>query len=297
MTETTFTTKARVPAPVATVHRALTDPAALRVWLAEHAEVELPHRYEFWGRYTPEGDEPHQRLLHADEHSLRFSWLLAGEDTTVSIDLEPQDPNTTILSLSQTHFPGWEEAVKEDSVLGMLATFWTLMIANLVDHVEGREPVALVDFTSPQMRAQCLIGAAPAEVFDSLVNPAKFSRWFGANLEIETHPGGRFAMGGFELDPTPARILELEPDRKLSLGWPDGLVTDWELEGSAGNTRLTIVQSGFDRGKPPYGSWLGWLSGIAELRRFHELSGWRSMWLDVEMPGLPEGMLSLGQEA
>jgi uncharacterized protein YndB with AHSA1/START domain len=47
--------RARLAAPVAEVRRALTDPAALRVWLAEHAEVDLPHRYEFWGRYTPDG--------------------------------------------------------------------------------------------------------------------------------------------------------------------------------------------------------------------------------------------------
>ena len=65
--------RARVAAPIADVWHALTDPAALRVWLAEHAEVDLPHRYEFWGRYTPEGDAPHQRLIHVDDHTLRFS--------------------------------------------------------------------------------------------------------------------------------------------------------------------------------------------------------------------------------
>jgi len=47
------------------VYEALTDPAALRVWLAEHADVDLPGKYEFWGRFTPDGAEPHQRVLHA----------------------------------------------------------------------------------------------------------------------------------------------------------------------------------------------------------------------------------------
>ena len=47
-----------MPAPPEAVHAALTDAAALRVWLAEHAEVALPDRYEFWGRYTPDGAEP-----------------------------------------------------------------------------------------------------------------------------------------------------------------------------------------------------------------------------------------------
>ena len=54
--------QAVMPAPPEAVYAALTDAAALRVWLAEHAEVAMPDRYEFWGRYTPDGAEPHQRL-------------------------------------------------------------------------------------------------------------------------------------------------------------------------------------------------------------------------------------------
>ncbi|SDL89246.1 hypothetical protein SAMN05421874_1326 [Nonomuraea maritima] len=43
-----MTIRARVAAPVKEVRQALTDPAAMRVWLAEHAEVDLPERYAFW---------------------------------------------------------------------------------------------------------------------------------------------------------------------------------------------------------------------------------------------------------
>jgi uncharacterized protein YndB with AHSA1/START domain len=291
----TMSFRARAQAPVAAVHRALTDPAALRIWLAEHAEVELPHRYEFWGRYTPEGDAPHQRPLHVDDHTVRFSWRIGGEDTTVEITLESEDRDTTIISLSQSHFPGWETAVAESNVRGMLGTYWCLMVANLIDHVEGREQTARCDFTSPAMRAQFVIGDAPDAVFESLISQEKFSRWFGANAEIEPCIGGRFAMGSPDLDPYPAVIIELEPGRGLGLRWPDGVVTNWELEGSAGRTRLTIVQSGFDEAKPPYGGWMGWLSGIAELRRYHELSDWRPVWLAFDMPGLPDGMLTIGR--
>ncbi len=45
-------TAVRIQAPLKTVFHALTDPAEMRVWFAEHAEVDLPSRYEFWGRYT-----------------------------------------------------------------------------------------------------------------------------------------------------------------------------------------------------------------------------------------------------
>jgi uncharacterized protein YndB with AHSA1/START domain len=284
--------RARVSAPVKEVHHALTDAAALRIWLAEHAEVDLPRRYEFWGRYTPEGDAPHQRPLYVDDHTLRFSWLIGGEDTTVEIRLDEESPTSTIVSLSQTHFPGWAEAVAETSILGALYTFWALALANLVDHLEGREPTPKCDFTSPRMREQILIAARREAVFDSLIDPAKFRRWFGANVDIEPYVGGRFAMGGFDLDPTPAKILELEPGRKMTMAWEGGLVASWELEDSDGKTRITLVQSGFDDKQPPYGAWLGWLSGVAELRRFHELSDWRPIWVEVEMPGVPDGMLA-----
>jgi uncharacterized protein YndB with AHSA1/START domain len=129
-------------------------------------------------------------------------------------------------------------------------------------------------------------------VYNSIVDPAVFGRWFGAHVEIEPHVGGRFAMGGFENDPSPAKIVELEPGRALTLRWDDASIAGWELEGSQGRTRLTFVQSGFDENDPPYDAWMGWLSGIAELRRFHEVPDWRAIWLDVQLEGMPEGMIS-----
>jgi len=50
--------------------------------------------------------------------------------------------------------------------------------------------------------------------------------------------------------------------------------------------------SGFDPANPPYPGWAGWLGGIAALRRYHELPDWRSIWRQVEIPGLPAGMLA-----
>jgi hypothetical protein len=44
------------------------------------------------------------------------------------------------------------------------------------------------------------------------------------------------------------------------------------------------VQSGFDTQQPPYAAWLGTLGGIAELRRFHELPDWHSIWLGYDTP-------------
>jgi len=53
------------------------------------------------------------------------------------------------------------------------------------------------------------------------------------------------------------------------------------------------VQSGFDPTNPPYPGWAGWLAGVAELRRYHELPGWRSIWRQIEATGVPDEMLSI----
>jgi uncharacterized protein YndB with AHSA1/START domain len=268
--------RARVGAPVKEVRHALTDPGLLRVWLAEHAEVEPPDRYAFWGRHTPEGDAPHQRLLHADEDTVRFAWTLGGVETTTEFRVEEETAETTIVTLSQTHFD-FQEALEEKSVRGVLQTYWCLALANLAEHFEGRALTPKLDFTSSDMRAVVTIAAAPETVFGSLIDSDAVTRWFGFPIDIEPRVGGRLAMGGFENDPHPATILELEEGRRFSVDWGSVGVTTWELEGSDGGTRLTMVQSGFDR--PPYAGWAGNLSGLSELRRFHEIPDWRPIWL------------------
>jgi len=270
-----MTLAARTTASLATVHKALTDPAELREWLAEFAEVELPHRYEFWGRHTPEGDAPHQRLLHVDDRSLRVQWLLDGEQTTVEIRLTPDDDGT-VITLSQSHFD-FQDALTGKSIRGVLQTYWSLALANLVDHAEGRQLTPKIDFTNPQLRAEWEIAATPADIFASVTDSETVSHWFGFPIGIEPWLGGRFAMGGLDNDPSPAKYVAFEPDRKLSLDWGDTGVNTWELEGSEGRTRITMVQSGFT-GNPPYPAWGGILAGISQLRRLHEVQPFRPIW-------------------
>jgi uncharacterized protein YndB with AHSA1/START domain len=276
----------RLAAPVDVVRAALTDSAALRSWFAEYAEVELPSRFEFWGRHTPGGDVPRQRLLHVDDSTVRFSWLLDGVDTTVDIGLVADVDGSTVLTLAQKNLPGFQEMLAQETALGQMYTFWALSIANLADHVEGRRVGPKCDFTSPVQRAELDIDAPPRAVFDSIADPAVFSRWFGAKVEAEQSVGGRWSMGELESNPSPCHIVDLEPGRLLSIAWPDGMVSSWELAGSGGGTRLTFVQSGFDESTPPYTGWMGWLGSLAELRRFHEVADWRPSWLQVHLDGL-----------
>jgi uncharacterized protein YndB with AHSA1/START domain len=295
--------RAVMPAPPEAVHAALTDAAALRVWLAEHAEVALPDRYEFWGRYTPDGAEPHQRVLHAGERTLRLAWTVDGVETTVEFTLtenepeheaEHEDAGGTLLTLTQSDLPSFAEVLSDTAgPRGELQTFWSLAIENLADYLSGRELTPKCDYTSPRLQASVVIDAAPETVFDSLTQPEQFRKWFGANVDIEPYVGGRFAMGGFGLDPGGIKFVEFEPGRKATLRFADGETTTWELDGSDGRTRLTFVQSGFDVDNPPYPGWAGWLAGAAELRRYHEVPRWRTIWRHIEAPGVPAEMLSI----
>jgi uncharacterized protein YndB with AHSA1/START domain len=295
MIEPDLRLRAVVPAAPKIVYEALTDPAALRVWLAEHAEVELPGKYEFWGRYTPDGAEPHQRVLHVDERTIRFAWTVEGVETTVEFELA-EDADGTLVTLSQTDLPSFESILADTAgARGALQTFWALAIANLADYLAGRALTPMCDFTSTDQRAEVVIDATPEAVFDSMTQPEHFQRWFGAKVDIEPYVGGRFAMGGFDLDPGGVKFVEFEPGRKATLRFADGLLSSWELEGSDGKTRLTFVQSGFDPTNPPYPGWAGWLSGVAELRRYHELPSWRSIWRQIQVAGLPDEMFTVNQ--
>ena len=287
--------RAVVPAPPNIVYEALTDPAALRVWLAEHADVDLPGKYEFWGRYTPDGAEPHQRVLHVDERTIRFAWTVDGVETTAQFELA-EDEDGTLVTLSQSDLPSFQDVLADKAgARGALQTFWSLAIANLADYLAGRELTPKCDFTSAELHASVVIDAAPDKVFDSMIQPEQFRKWFGANVDIEPYVGGRFAMGGFELDPGGAMFVEFEPGRKATLRFADNETTSWELEGSDGKTRLTFVHSGFDPANPPYPGWAGWLSGIAGLRRYHELPRLRSIWRQIEVADLPAGILAIDQ--
>ncbi|MER6592833.1 SRPBCC domain-containing protein [Micromonospora purpureochromogenes] len=273
---------ARLAAPVEAVRRALTDPAELRVWFAEHAEVELPRRYEFWGRFTPEGDAPHQRLLHADEDTLRFAWLLDGVETTSEIALTPEGPGSTLLTLTQSHF-NFAEALDGSTIRGVLQTWWSLSIANLAAHLEGRPLLPKTDFTSADLRGELLIGAPVERVWQSLTDSAQASAWFGYPIGIEPWAGGRYAMGGFEAGYA-AKVVDLEPGHRMSVDWGPTGISTWELAESDGRTKLTFVQSGFDEGNPPYAAWSGSVAGLSELRRYHEMADWQPIWVLEEMP-------------
>lgn len=271
MTEPLIVT-VRTTASPTEAFRAIASTEAVSEWLAEEADIELPHRFTFWGPSIPEGDAPHQELIAATDSSVVFHWLLDGEQTTTGIAVGVENDETRV-TVTQSHFD-FNDIITGASIRGVLQTFWALSLANLVDYLEGRPLTPRGDFTSPDLTANVDIIASPAEVYDSLVDSEKVSAWFGTPVEIEPEVGGRFAMGGIENNPHPAIIVDLIPENRVSINWGPGGISTWELDGSDGKTRLTLVSSGFDQNNPPYPAWLGMLAGLAELRRYHEIDNW-----------------------
>ena len=144
-----------------------------------------------------------------------------------------------------------------------------LEIANAVDELEGR-PVLTFDETSTTVD----IAAPVAEVFASLTEPELFERWFGLPLEIEPFAGGRWAiLGGGPV----GTVVEVVADRRLVLSEDTGVST-WEVSEAEVGTTLSV--SMLLRGGPPRpASWCGWLSGINQLRRFHEVPDRCPIWV------------------
>jgi uncharacterized protein YndB with AHSA1/START domain len=278
---------ARLAAPPSAVYRALTETDALQTWLAEHADAAVAEgRLAFWGRHTPQGERGRQRLVEATpDAALVFTWTLDGVQTTVRITLEPDGADRTQLSLHQDHMPTLDELMnppgRRDGLHSM-HTFWGLALANLAEHVEGRTLTPKADFRpdrAPVIRAEVTIAASPERVFASLIDPVQIERWFGWPAEVEPHVGGRMSLGA------EGRISEFEPGKLLAYGDDEGGIVRWELTDSGGATHLTFVQSGFSQAEADSAAQheAGWLAGIAELRRMHELDpAWTP--LTTELP-------------
>jgi uncharacterized protein YndB with AHSA1/START domain len=279
--------RARLAASVDVVYRALTDAAALEVWLAEHAEVDLvAGRYEFWGRYTPQGERGRQQLTGVETgKSLSFRWVLDGRSTNVGLRLTPGG-DRTVLRLTEDGLPTIEELMaptgRRDGLHSM-HTFWSLSVANLAAYVEGRELTPKADFgpdRPTEIHAEITVAAPPHRVFASLTEPKLIERWFGVEgVELEPRIGGRATVG------IEGKIFEFEPGRRLSIADDEGAIVRWELADSGGATRLTFVQSGYTEDERDNAAQheAGWFAALAELRRLHELGDdWEP--LTTELP-------------
>jgi uncharacterized protein YndB with AHSA1/START domain len=275
MTET-HVLRHRINARPDAVYAALTVPTVLRGWLADDVDVALDSgRYEFWGATVPGAERSRQRLIQAEAgRMLRFAWLLDGVETDVRIDLAPDGAGATAVTLVHAGV-----RPREDAALSV-RDWWYLALDNLASVAEGRVTAPRPDLTRPpggEARGEVEIEAEPAEVWRTLVEPVELDRWIAEHAMVEPEVGGTYSFGW---DHGPVRILELDPGRRLAYTWhrdgdPDTVVT-WELEGSEGRTRLTLVHSGFTDPRSAGGYEVGWAAFLASFKRMHEAGdGWR----------------------
>ncbi len=273
---TTLALRVRIDADPDTVFKALTDGDELADWFAESAEVDLDtSRFQFWGRYAPQGDRPRQTLTSYEAgKALRFTWELDEGPATVEITLSPADEGTVV-------------AVRHDGVAAdaiAMKCFWYVSLANLAAFSESRQTMPPFDFSVPAQGdalVRTVIDAPVDEVYAALLDPAVVSKVAGAPATIEPAVGGRYDLGweGYG----PSRIAELNPDKSVVYTWRNHggageSEVRWSLRGSRGATYLTLLHSEiaddvlaerYRQGWPPY---------LVELKRLLELgSAWQPL--------------------
>jgi uncharacterized protein YndB with AHSA1/START domain len=308
VTDDSLHLRIRIDAPADTVFKALTDADTLTDWLAESAEVSLDdYRYEFWGRYAPQGDRPRQQLLAAaPPTSLRFTWTFdsANADpapSTVDLTMTPDDDGGTMLAVAHTGLP-----IDGTADITALSCFWHVSLANLAAQCEGLPTMPPFDFSVPAQGdalVRTVIDVGVDEVFACLLDPTQVDKWANANdsasvtkrpatspdsepqggtadrtkggakAVIEASVGGRYDFGWG--DHGPLQVLELEPDKVLAYSWRHRTGPDTEvrfaLRSSRGSTYLTLMHSGFDNDLLAEEFRQNWPGYLVEIKRILEL--------------------------
>lgn len=135
-----------------------------------------------------------------------------------------------------------------------------------------------------------LLRAPRARVWRALTDAEEFGRWFGVKLEGTFSPAarvrGKITHPGYEHLTFELSVERVEPERRFAWRWhphaidpsidysgePTTLV-EFTLEETAGGTRLTVVESGFDgvplfRREQAYrGNTEGWESQMEAIAR------------------------------
>jgi uncharacterized protein YndB with AHSA1/START domain len=119
--------------------------------------------------------------------------------------------------------------------------------------------------STDRIEREILLKAPQARVWRALANAEEFGAWFQVAFEgkvfVAGQPiSGRFTVPGYEHLSFNAQIVEIEPERRLSMRWhpyavdpavdyshePTTLI-EFELRAVGGGTLLRVVESGFDK--------------------------------------------------
>ena len=122
--------------------------------------------------------------------------------------------------------------------------------------------------STDRIEKEITLKAPRARVWRALADAREFGAWFGVELESAFAPGatvrGRITVSGYQDLPMEIVIVEMVPERRLSYRWhpyaidpavdytheEPTLVTFTLADAPGGGTRLTVVESGFDKVPP-----------------------------------------------
>lgn len=118
--------------------------------------------------------------------------------------------------------------------------------------------------SSDRIEKTGVLSAPRSRVWRAIGDAQKLGTWFGVTLRGTFAPGarvqGQVTFPGYEHVTMDVTIEQMEPERLLSWRWHPNAVdpgvdysgepttlVEFHLEEAAGGTRLTVVESGFDR--------------------------------------------------
>jgi uncharacterized protein YndB with AHSA1/START domain len=261
-----------ITAPAEAVYAALTDERQLMRWFSEYADISLAdRRYEFWGRFTPDGAERDgQRIANVEVtpfERLSYTWSLFDCDTQVQLTLREVDGGTRVIV---------DHTGLAFDTPWLLEMFWSMALENLRAWVERGAIGYRGDYGERRygdIHVDLELDAPQETVFSALIEPEQLQRYMSESPSVDAVVGGRYDLGWG--DDGPLEILMLDAPRTLRYSWAsidDGVqtVVTWNLSGSGGKTRLTLVHSGFGAERDTTGFTNGWLDFLNRIRFMSE---------------------------
>lgn len=279
-----------IPAPAGRIYEALTAERELEQWFAEHARVEprVGGAFRFWGRHTvgtPDESDAGGTITGLEPGArLGFEWTVCGTPSLVTFTLTPEEsergPGTKVAVRHELYGALDQPRPKE-----LIDDWWRFTLGNLMAHTTGQAEVLRPDFSDPQpeIRLSMTVDAPPEAVFRALTEPEALREWMGAPAPVvEPRVGGRYELGwqstmeGVDYAGGPMQILDIVPNQRLVVSWPDWRGDSsvpmqsitWILEPESTGTRVTLVHAGFTRtvdfSDYPFG-WDHFMSAMAKV--------------------------------
>lgn len=244
--------QALINVPQQRVFDCLTDPRHLSKWLGDHVELDI-------SAATLKVQGPHvspdirlERISQMDPPS-RFGVTGYVKDSEMeALFLLAAQGSATMVTLENRILAG------DDQVqVYRCQDFALVAISNLRHYCEAGGPMVWPEYPSngTSMRAEVAIHASEAEVFAALTQPEVMKQWVANAPEVDLRVGGRYSYGWTEEEDGeraavgPIEIVELETNKRLVHSWrytgEADTLTEWIIERRAGDSILTVVQSGF----------------------------------------------------